>query len=151
MSNNDEVFENVPRKSLPIPVARSKLLSALVNEMTASREKMDGKRVVQLSELGKYSDEELKQIIPLILPKSRISLKDGYVIGKSAMTGESFRLFSIPSPALTVFNMINGINTIDTISQMLARETGWEMNHSLAFARGVFLSLVVAGLCIPKE
>jgi hypothetical protein len=151
MSNNDELFENFPHKSLPIPIARSKLFSAIVNEMTANSEKMEGKRVMQLSDLGICSDEELKPLIPLILPKSKISLKDGHVIGKSAMTGESFRLFPISSLALTVFNMMNGINTMEAISQSLAKELNWGMDRSFTYTRGVFLSLVVAGLCMPKE
>jgi len=151
MSKNDEGFENIPRKSLTIPITRSKFLSAVAKEMSALSERIDGKRVMELSELGSRSDEELKPIIPLILPESKISLKDGYVVGNSAMTGVSFRLFSTSSPALTVFNMINGINSLETISQTLAREAGWGMDRSFAYTRGVFLSLVVDGLCIPKE
>lgn len=151
MSNNDEIFETIPRKPLPIPIARSKLISAIANEMTASSEKSEGKRVMQLSDLGICSDEELKLLIPLILPKSNISLKDGHVVGKSAMTGEAYRLFPTSSPALAVFNMMNGINTMEAISQLLTKETGWEMDRSFAYTRGVFLSLVAGGLCMPKE
>ena len=152
MTNEDEfAFEKMPRKPLSIPIARSKLLYAISEEFTAQSQKSDGRRVVQLSDLGNYPDDELKVIIPTILPKSKISLREGYVYGVSSMTGKSYRLFPIASKALTVFNMFNGINTIETISQTLSKETGWAEERSFAFTRGVFLSLVVAGLIMPKE
>jgi hypothetical protein len=69
MSKNDESFESIPRKSLTIPITRSKFLSAVAKEMSALSERIDGKRVMELSELGSRSDEELKPIIPLILPR----------------------------------------------------------------------------------
>jgi hypothetical protein len=152
MSDNDDfVFENMPYKPLPIPIARSKLLLAISEELTAQSRKNEGKRVMQLSDLGTCPDQELKLIIPTILPKSKISIKDGFVCGASSMTGKSYRLFAQESAALTVFNMFNGINTIDTISKTLAQEAGWAEERSFAYTRGVFLSLVMAGLCMPKE
>ena len=152
MCSNDEfAFEKMPRKPLSIPISRSKLLYAISDEFTAQSQKSDGKRVVQLSDLGNCPDEELKSIIPAILPKSRISIRDGFIYGESSMTGKSYRLFPIGSKALTVFNMFNGINTIDTISQTLSQQTGWAEDRSFAYTRGVFLSLVVAGLSMPKE
>ena len=147
----DEMFESFPHKALPIPIARSRFFSAVVEEMHAHSEKLDGKRVLKLSELGNYSDDDLQPIIPMIVPKSDISLKDGHIVGKSAMTGQSYRLFSVSSPALIVFNMINGNNTVKTISEALAKETEWTTERSFAYTRGVFLSLVIAGLCVPKE
>jgi len=152
MSNNEEyIFENVPRKPLPRPFARSKLLAAFADELTAQSQKAAGKRVLQLSDLGTCPDEELRPMIPIMLPKSKISIKDGFVIGASSMTGKSYRLFPIASPALTAFNLINGFNTLEQISQRLEQETGWEAARSFAYTRGLFLSLVVGGLCMPKE
>ena len=148
---DDALFENVPRKPLAIPIARSRLLHALADELTADSEKDAGKRVVELSNLGTCTDDELKPLVPIILPGCKISIRDGFAHGGSPMTGRTYRLFSIPSAALTVFNMINGTNNIEQISQRLAQETGWTEDRSLAYTRGVFLALVGAGLCIPRE
>lgn len=151
MSNDDDIFEHFPRKVLPIPIARSKLFSALADELKAGSEKLDGKRVLSLSELGNCSDDELKVIVPIILPNTNISTKNGYVVGKSSMTGKSYRMFSTSSPAHFVLNLFNGNNTLASISLELANETNRSLEHSFAYTRGVFLSLVIAGLCVPRE
>lgn len=152
MSNPDEFpFEEIPRKALPIPIARSKLLSAISVELSTESQKTEGKKVMRLSDLGSCPDQELKPVIPTVLPESKIMIKGGDVYGESPVTGKSYRLFALDSCALTVFNLFNGSTTLETISKTLAQETGWTQERSFAYTRGVFLALVAAGLCTPKE
>jgi hypothetical protein len=47
--------------------------------------------------------------------------------------------------------MFSGINAIDTIGKTLSKETGWVEECSFAYTGGAFLSLVMAGSCMPKE
>ena len=152
MPGSDEsAFENFPHKPLPIPISRRKMIPALADEFVAQSQKSGGKRVVSLADLGACADEELKTIIPLMQRGNKITVREGSVFGESQLTGKSYRLFTVPSPALSAFNLMNGYNTLEQIASALEKETGWESVRAFAFARGVFLSLVVAGLCAPKE
>jgi hypothetical protein len=144
-------FENFPRQLLPEMVSRRELFSAILTKMKAESHKNRGQRVLSLSELGQAPDEKLSSMIPLITKNSTISIKDGFVIGEPPRSDRTYKLFPLSSPALTAFNLINGSNSIDKISLQLAHETGWEQSQSFAYVRGLFLTLVVAGLCRPKD
>jgi hypothetical protein len=150
-NNDDYPFENIPRKPLSIPIPRSHILHAVALQLEVDTKKKSGKRVLDLSALGNWTDEELGPAVPIILPGCKISVKDGFIFGKSPTTMSSFRLFSVSSSALNAFNLMNGINSLEEISQLLSQEKGWDIAHAFAYARGVFLALVAAGLSVPKE
>jgi hypothetical protein len=144
-------FEEFPRQALPELISRRELLSAILTKMRAESHKNRGKRVLSLAKLGEAPDEKLLQIIPVIVKNSGISVKEGFVIGQPSRSDRSYKLFPLRSPALIAFNMINGSNTLEQISMQLTKETGWEQSRSLAYVRGLFLALVVAGLSQPKD
>jgi hypothetical protein len=144
-------FENFPRSPLPEMVSRRELFSAILTKMAAETHKNHGQSVLKLSELGEWPDEKIAALIPVITPNSRISIKDGFVIGQPPRSDRSYKLFPLRSPALTAFNLINGLNTLEQVSVQLANETGWERPLCFAYSRGLFLALVVAGLSLPKD
>ncbi len=144
-------FENYPRQPLPEMISRRDLLSALVTKIKVESRKNQGQRVLNLSELGNLSDEKLAPLIPMVLENSIISVKDDFVIGQPPGSAISHQLFPVHSPAMTAFDLINGFNTLEQISTRLANETGWANPRCFAYTRGLFLALVVAGLCRPKE
>jgi len=146
----DEFFLNFPHMRLQIPISRRVLLSAIIETSSAISRKNDGERVANLADLGTCPDEELANIIPMIMVDAEISIKEGVLCGKSSQTGESHQLFSVDSPAMNVFNQINGENSLTEISQNQAEIHDWNELYSFAYVRGVFLALVVAGLCTPR-
>ena len=90
-------------------------------------------------------------MIPLVVPESIIDVENESIFGTPAGKDKRLCLFSIYSPALSVFNNFNGSKSLGEAAEELAREYGWQPSKAFAYARGVFLALVVTGLAIPKE
>ena len=151
MSDETYSFENFPYRTLSIPIDRSKLLHSITEELSAHSQKVENRRVVKLADLGTCEKETLLPIIPQMIANSKISLKDKAVYGKSVLTGKTYRLFPISSPALAVYNLFNGTNTIERVCDTVRDAQDWTEEFTFDYVRGVFLSLVVAGLCMPKE
>jgi hypothetical protein len=143
-------FEDFPREQLRLGIPRRKFLSAVVNEMLVFSGKQDGGKAEVLSELGNISDKRLAQITPIIIPGSLIEVEDEIVYGTPLQSDKRINLFSVDSPALSVFNHFNGFNSLDETATTLTQELGWPYGRSFAYTRGVFLALVVVGLAIPK-
>ena len=146
----DEFFINFPRMKLTIPIARRAFFSALIETSVAISRKNEGECVTNLAGLGISPDDELENIIPTIMTDAEISTKNEILVGKSAQTGKSYQLFSVNSPAMDIFNQFNGENTLLEISKNQAKRCSWDKSKCFAYVRGVFLTLVVAGLCTPK-
>jgi hypothetical protein len=144
-------FENFPRQPLPENISRRELFGAFLTMVKVESQRSHGKKVLILSELGEWPDERLAPLVPVMARNSTILMKDGFVIGKPPRSDRSDKLFPLDSPALTAFKLINGLNTLEQISQRLAEQTGWEHSHSFAYVRGLFLVLVEAGLSHPKD
>ena len=105
--------------------------------------------IANLSQLGNLPDEQLSEIIPKILPDCKILIEHGFVLATPAGADEATELFSVDSPALTVFNQFNGQTFLADVVGTIARNMDWDIDYAFAYVRGVFLSLVVAGVCIP--
>lgn len=142
-------FEQVPHGKLAFKVSRRKFLPSLLVEIEAYNKKVDGGAVLKLADLGTCSDQELAGIIPVIVAGCEISLVDNFVYAKPPDAIEAFELFPLDTPALRVFNLFNGLNTLDEISYQLLLENNWEIPRTFAYVRGFFLWLVLAGVCLP--
>ncbi len=142
-------FEQVPRGQLAFKANRRKFLPSLLVEIQAFNKKADGGAVLKLADLGNCSDEELAGIIPVIVPGCEISLINDSVYARPPDAIEPFELFPVGTPALKVFNLFNGFNTLDEACYQLLLETDWEIPRAFAYVRGVFLWLVLAGVCRP--
>jgi hypothetical protein len=150
MANFDDYpYEQFPHAELQIGTPRRKFLSAIMAELHIQNHKSSGHVGRKLTDLGLWADEDLYCVIPLLIPGSKVELKDHFVSvipdGRPALM-----LFSTDSPALVVFNLFNGENSLIEIADTLAAHTGWAAEKAFAYTRGVFLSLVMVGLCQPK-
>jgi len=153
MADPDEEFpfEQFGRGELPINLPRRSFFSGLLDEISVYNGEMIGGVGLKLTELGSRPDEELYGIIPLILPGSQVHIEHPFVVGKAPDGDRSYRLFTVSSPALVVFNLMNGENALSEIADGLRRHTGWDEVRSFAYVRGVFLSLVTIGMARPKN
>jgi len=93
----------------------------------------------------------LAALVPEVFPDCKITLRDGFVCGTPAQYLQPVRLFPAGFPALTVFNLFNGMDSIAGVSRQAAQQTGWTPEHSFAYVRGLFLYLVQARVCQPKS
>jgi len=150
MSDDSVVFEDFPRGEIPFQMSRRALFSEIKNRVHVMRSQGRGAQAYTLAQLGEWSDEDLAEVQPMIVPNCKISTQDNYVCAQLPEGVALQKLFQIDSPALIVFNLFNGWNPLGKISQQLAESNEWDVQYSFDYARGVFLSLVKAGICRPR-
>jgi len=109
-----------------------------------------GANAYTLAQLGEWPDDELAEIQPVVVAGCQISVQDNFVYVHLQGVEVRKKLFSLDSPALTVFNLFNGLNSLGEISQQLGEDSDWDERRSFAYTRGVFLTLVKAGICLPR-
>jgi hypothetical protein len=143
-------FEQVPRAPLPFNVNRGNLFSALFTEFNVYSGKNEGGNAYKLADLGIWPDEKLYMVTPVVSEGCKISLQGKMVWGQPLRTSKPIRLFPVDSPALMVFNKFDGMRLLGEVSRELAIEQGWKADHAFAYVRGLFLWLVLAGVCVPK-
>ncbi|MBX3081895.1 MAG: hypothetical protein KF716_09710 [Anaerolineae bacterium] len=146
-----QAFDQFPRERLNFVVSRRRFWGALVNTVVAFSGQGDGTPAYGLDALGDLPDEQLAAIVPCILPDCQISVDGGWVNilppGKKAPT----RVVALDSPALTAFNLFNGGNTLADISVDVAEQQCWTPAEAFDYVRGLFLTLVLIGACVPAN
>lgn len=145
----DYAFDQFPRGEIHIATPRRRLLSAIMAEVHVYNKKSEGHVGKKLSDLGSWTDEDLLCVTPIFTPGSKFEQKGGFMYG-TASSGREILLFSAASPAMAVFQLFDGVNTLTEIADTLSIKTGWDEEKTFAYTRGVFLSLVTIGLCQPK-
>ncbi len=145
----DYAFDRFPRGEIHIVTPRRKFLSTLLAEASVNRRKTEGHVGRKLCDLGAWPDKSLLCVVPLPSPGSRVDVQGSFVCG-TPNGGKPIILFMSDSPAFFVYNLFDGINTLDEIADSLARRTGWTGEKAFAYTRGVFLSLVMLELVQPK-
>ena len=143
-------FEDFPRGRLAFRVPRRQFIGTLFTEILVASGEGRGGEGHKLAELGEWPDGELALLVPEIVAGCKISVESGFVCGRLANRRRSIRLFPVESPSLFVFNQFDGQTPLGEAAACLAQETGWDLGRSCAYARGVFLWLVLAGVCLPK-
>lgn len=145
----DYPFEQFPRGEIQLSTPRRRFLSDLMAEIRVFNHQSDGHVGRKLSDLGSWPDEDLYCVIPIIMSGAKID-SEGEYISATPVGRHKIVLFSINSPAYLVYSLFDGVNSLDEIADTLARETGWTAEKAFAYTRGVFLSIVMLGLCQPK-
>ena len=149
MPEGSYAFERFPRCKLNLGVSRRQLWSALRTEFVVFGGKAEGGIAYKLADLGDLPDEQLAEVIPQIVSGCEILVRDGFVWGRSPSAHRPIQLFPLGSPVVTAFNQFNGRTPLGEASVRLAQMLGWDAARSFAYARGLFLCLVMVGICRP--
>jgi hypothetical protein len=144
----DYPFEQFPRGEIRFSIPRRRFLADLMAEIHVYNKKSEGHVGRKLSDLGCWADEDLLSVIPMIIPGCTIEPEGEYLSG-TPVGGRPVLLFSMNSPAYLVYTLFDGTNSLDEIADTLAHQAGWVAEKAFAYSRGVFLSLVMLGLCRP--
>jgi len=144
-------FEKVPYQKLDFCLTRRQLWSSLSTNLQVYSGKGEGGSAYKLADLGDLPPEKLGAVIPEIVPGCEITVSEGFVWGKPPAKEQAFKLFPLASPALTAFNLFNGENALLEISRRLSECSEWDMVHSFAYVRGLFLCLVLIGVSLPRH
>jgi hypothetical protein len=142
-------FEKFPRGELTFKITRRQFWSAIVHNFLVFKDKGRGIPAYTLDNLGSWPDEQLARLLPAVVSGCEISVQDGLVWGKPRAARCAIELFPQDSPALIAFNLFNGLTPLREVSRRLVQTTGWGSAHSFAYTRGLFLTLVMAGICQP--
>jgi len=101
-----------------------------------------GKVYVRLGELPRLGEKELRATVPVIRPDARILLVGRTVSASLPGRKRALPLFAATPENLFVFNRLNGMNSLGTISAELGTHTGWTQPRCFAHVRSLFLHLV---------
>jgi hypothetical protein len=126
-------FAAFPRTRLILKWHRRQLISSLSTELRVRSAERGGTASVKIPDLGLLPDEMLEIMTPVR-------------VGRRSPDG----LFPGGSPAARFVELCDGSRMLGQIARALMAEQHWNWPHSLHYARGVFLYLVIEGLCLPK-
>jgi hypothetical protein len=95
------------------------------------------------------SDDQLMDFIPAILPGCQIEMRGDAVWGRLENWSTANFLFTMDRRSSFCFNQMNGQNSLKEIAQIIEAEFGLSFERAFALTRGMFLTLVRAGVCLP--
>jgi len=144
-------FEKFPRGTLPTIVNRRQFFQGIIHDLSKLRSDQSISTSFRLADLGAMPDDQLAQVVPVFSKDCGVQVNsDGYIWAKTPDDNEPTRLFPENIPASIVINLFDGVNSLGVVSELLARKTSWEKAYAFSYSRGVFLSLVMAKIIIPK-
>jgi hypothetical protein len=144
-------FESFPREDLSPGLTRRQFFKTLAVELKVFAQRSEGANAVKIPSLGSMPDNDLYEIIPRVLPGSEFDLKEGQVWAKAPSQQRLIPLFPYERLSLYSFNLINGQNSLRQIAIELSLFSGLPFERAFAFTRGLFLTLVKHGVCLPTN
>jgi hypothetical protein len=146
-----EFFVNFPRQKLPAKISRRELLSAMLSELDGTTSITGGKEAFRLNDLGDLADEHLAPIIPWLVPDIGLEEIDGVLWASPGADQKPLQLFPLQGAIQLAFEQFNGDRSLGEIGALLANAMDWDQSRGFSFVRGMFLSLVFAQVCFPKN
>lgn len=148
---HSQAFEQFPREKLTFIVSRRRFWTALVDTALGFTGQGGGVPAFGLDELGCLPDDQIGAIVPRVVDGCQITVNGGWVWMLAPSKTTDVRVLPLTSPALTAFNQFNGCCTLADISTELVSQTDWTPDRAFAYVRGLFLTLVLLGICLPAN
>lgn len=142
-------YINFPHKQLPFGVTRRQFFKSMLTEVEVRSGTREGGEGCKLAELGLWTDAQISRVVPVVNPGMKIMVKNDFVFGIQP-GGEEKKLFKITSTACRIFNEFDGMSNIGDIAEALTFSVGWDRQYCLSYVRGVFLTMVLDGICCPR-
>jgi hypothetical protein len=139
-------YELFPRDYLYRGITRRQFFDSVKAELLIFARNEGGSKI---PDLGIMKDDELFDLIPRILPKTKLIPEDSAVWAIPPGFTQRICLFEIEPNTLHVFNQINGYNKLIDIARSLSLYSGMTINRAFLFTRGFFLTLVKLHVCLP--
>ena len=144
-------FEIFPRDYLNQSISRQEFFKVISVEFKLLARKSEGANAININELGIMDDEFLFELVPGILPDCQITINGNDIYGQASNHDHPCFLFSIDDLTSHVFNLINGRNDLRRIVLDVEENFPLTFERAFLFTRGLFLTLVKAGVCLPKN
>lgn len=144
-------LETFPRQELSVGISRKKFFRTLAVEFELRANQSLGANAVRIPGLGLMPDDQLMDFIPCILPGCEIEISNGEVRGRLQHWSAPNFLFHLDQLSSFCFNQVNGRNSLQAIARAVVEEAGLPFERAFALTRGMFLTLVRAGVCLPVD
>jgi hypothetical protein len=144
-------LEAFPRQELSFQISRRNFFTTVAAELRFLANEASGASAVRIPTLGVMTDSQLMDFIPQMLPGYEIEMRGKEVWGKLAGWSAPNFLFHLDHLSAFCFNQVNGNNSLKAIAEAIAEENALPFERAFAVARGMFLTLVRAGVCLPID
>lgn len=144
-------FETFPRQELFQGLTRRQFFESMAAELELFAWQAQGANAVKIPSLGSLPDSDLYEIIPRIIPGTIIESRGDKIWAKPPKRTKPILLFPREKLTLFAFNLINGQNSLLQIAQELSGYAQLPTDRAFAFTRGLFLTLVLHGVCLPTN
>jgi hypothetical protein len=144
-------FETFPRQDLYLGLSRRQFFEAMSVELELFAWQGQGANGVKIPSLGSMPDRELYEIIPHIIQGTAIEMRGNEIWATPPKKAKPILLFRSEKLAIFAFNHINGQNSLLQIAQELSEYSMLPADRAFAFTRGLFLTLVKHGVCLPMN
>lgn len=142
-------LESFPRQELSVGISRRKFFATITTEIKLKAGQTEGANAVKIPVLGSMSDDQLMDFIPAVLSGCQIEMRGDAVWGRLENWSRANFLFTMDRRSSFCFNQMNGQNSLKEIAQIVEGEFGFSFERAFALTRGMFLTLVRAGVCLP--
>jgi len=148
VDENKHFLEDFPRGPLYSKITRHQFFSSIKEEAKNFAYQDLGATTMKLSDLGVLLDEDMLEIIPKIKPDYEIFIQQYHIIAKKD-SSDPISIIALDPIVGFAFNLFNGMNSIQRISQEVATFSALPPERAFLLSRGLFLTLVRNGICIP--
>ena len=142
-------LETFPRQELSVGMSRRSFFMTIAAEFDLRAGQSMGASAVRIPTLGVLPDSQLMDFIPRIFDGCDIEIHGEEVWGKLEHWSSANFLFHMDPLTSFCFNQVNGQNSLKAIAEGVATETGLSFERAFGLTRGMFLTLVRAGVCLP--
>ncbi len=144
-------FEKFFRGALPAIVNRRQFFQGIIHDLSMLRSDQSRSTSFRLADLGAMPDDQLAHVVPVFSTDCGVQENsDGYIWAITPDDHQPTKLFPKSIPAAIVVKLFDGEKSLGMVGELLARKTNWQNDYAFRYTRGVFLSLVMAKIIIPK-
>jgi hypothetical protein len=144
-------LETFPRADLFQGLSRRQFFETMTAELELFAWRSQGSNSVKIPSLGSMLDSDLAEIIPRVIPGTVFEIRGEAIWATPPNKTKLGFLFPNETLILYTFNLINGQNSLAQIALDLANYSTLPFERAFAFTRGLFLTLVKHGVCLPTN
>lgn len=144
-------LESFPREDLFQGLSRRQFFETMAAELELFAWRAQGSNAVKIPSLGSMLDSELAEIIPRVIPGVGFEIRGEAIWATPPHKTKPLLLLPSEKLILFTFNLINGQNNLTQIALDLSNYSALPFERAFAFTRGLFLTLVKHGVCLPTN
>jgi hypothetical protein len=142
-------LENFPRQELFLGISRRQFFQTLAVEVELFSRRSEGASGTRISSLGCMADEELYEMIPRMISDGQFTILGQQLWGRPMGGRRQVALFDLDELSTFTFNQMNGVNSLSRVAATLVEHSALPYERAFAYTRGLFLTLVQRGVCLP--